>query len=456
MLQDCNKMLTSTNAESSFLARNAIMKRLKPTESLDMKTVSPNTHNAVSTVFQLMDKAVESCQSNSIILVGGRGSGKSKVVNTALAQLAEKFPETGSHKPYFIVHLSGLVHVNDKRALHCIVKQLCLETDPMACSMNTFSETLAYMLSMLHHGTKQSTPVLFILDEIDLFAQHPKQTLLYNLFDISQKNENPIAVIGMTSRWDALELMEKRVKSRFSHRLIHLYSENSFEKYCNQLVSVLSISSQDGIKDPAFINTFNESVKMLFTDPDSIDIWHDIFDMCNTWISALQAFTPMICKLSGSAPFFQVEVWKQVSQGRIGFRDQRTDLVDGLSVLELCLLIAIRCLLERQVTTFNFEMVYEEYRDFSKRVATMGRASGSIFYIKRVASKAFETLLEIGIVKPVEGAASRSCPKTHRLVRCMLSRHQISDAVEQYDRLDTFCSAEVIQWGRSNYSRIHA
>ncbi|KAH6568130.1 hypothetical protein BASA62_005677 [Batrachochytrium salamandrivorans] len=439
-------------SEYSMLARNAIMNRLRPAESsdIDLETASNNTRNAVDSIFHLINKTVESCQSNSILLVGGRGSGKSKVVKTALSRLAEKFPSIGSSKPYFVINLSGLVHVNDKRALHCIVKQLCMDTCVLNSAVSTFADTLTYMLSMLQSGTSKSTPVLFILDEIDYFALHPKQTLLYNLFDIAQKNENPIAVIGMTSRWDMVELMEKRVKSRFSHRLIHLYSENSFIKYCARLVSVFSISSRDGIKDLEYIKQFNASVQRLFSDADSVEIWNDIFDMCNTWASASQAFMPMVCKLSSAAPFFQVDTWKVISQERLGFRDQRTDLVDGLSVLELCLLIAIKCLLARQVVTFNFEMVYEEYREFAKRISTLGRASASIFYVKRVASKAFETLLEVGVLKGDEGLASKSCPKSHRLVRCMLSRRQILAAVDQYDQLNTMCPSEVVQWGRLN------
>lgn len=45
-----------------------------------------------------------------------------------------------------------------------------------------------------------SRPVLFVLDEFDLFAHHKNQTLLYNLFDVSQSAQAPIAVVGLTCR----------------------------------------------------------------------------------------------------------------------------------------------------------------------------------------------------------------------------------------------------------------
>ena len=46
--------------------------------------------------------------------------------------------------------------------------------------------------------------------------------MLYNLFDIAQARKAPIVVLGLTTRVDVVETLEKRVKSRFSHRHIHL------------------------------------------------------------------------------------------------------------------------------------------------------------------------------------------------------------------------------------------
>jgi origin recognition complex subunit 4 len=53
---------------------------------------------------------------------------------------------------------------------------------------------------LLKQGDKTTLPIVFILEEFDLLAQHPKQTLLYNLFDATQSAQNPMAVIGLTCR----------------------------------------------------------------------------------------------------------------------------------------------------------------------------------------------------------------------------------------------------------------
>lgn len=49
-------------------------------------------------------------------------------------------------------------------------------------------------------GDETSKPVIFILEEFDLFAQHRGQALLYNLFDVSQSAQTPICVVGITCR----------------------------------------------------------------------------------------------------------------------------------------------------------------------------------------------------------------------------------------------------------------
>eukprot|EP00897_Mesotaenium_endlicherianum_P002311 jgi/Mesen1/2107/ME000151S01375 len=71
---------------------------------------------------------------------------------------------------------------------------------------------------MLKECEKSHKAVIFILDEFDLFAQAPKQCLLYNLLDAMQSSEAQAAVVGVTCRLDADQLLEKRVRSRFSHR----------------------------------------------------------------------------------------------------------------------------------------------------------------------------------------------------------------------------------------------
>jgi origin recognition complex subunit 4 len=79
----------------------------------------------------------------------------------------------------------------------------------------SFSEHLEFLLASLKTGDKStSRPIVFVLDEFDLFCDHRNQTLLYNLFDTAQSKSAPILVVGISSKIDVVESMEKRVKSR--------------------------------------------------------------------------------------------------------------------------------------------------------------------------------------------------------------------------------------------------
>jgi hypothetical protein len=62
--------------------------------------------------------------------------------------------------------------------------------------------------------------VFVVLDHFEVFASRQRQTLLYNLFDVTQSAVFQLCVVGVTARLDVMESMEKRLRSRFSQRHI--------------------------------------------------------------------------------------------------------------------------------------------------------------------------------------------------------------------------------------------
>lgn len=86
-----------------------------------------------------------------------------------------------------IVNLHGLVHTDDRLALKDLTRQMQLENVVGDKVFGTFAENLSFLLDCLKSGDKNhSKPVIFVLDEFDLFCGHHNQTLLYNLFDVAQ------------------------------------------------------------------------------------------------------------------------------------------------------------------------------------------------------------------------------------------------------------------------------
>ena len=94
-------------------------------------------------------------------------------------------------------------------------------------------------------GEKTAKSVIFVLDEFDLFAAHPRQTLLYNLLDVAQARKAPVVVLGVTTRIDVVDFLEKRVKSRFSHRQVYVPLPKSSSAFWDVCRLALSFTDED-------------------------------------------------------------------------------------------------------------------------------------------------------------------------------------------------------------------
>lgn len=77
-----------------------------------------------------------------------------------------------------------------------MTRQLELENVADEMVFGSFEQKLQFLLQSLKSGSKDSLPVVVVIDEFDLFSYHKNQTLLYNLFDAAQSKQTPLCVIG--------------------------------------------------------------------------------------------------------------------------------------------------------------------------------------------------------------------------------------------------------------------
>ncbi|KAL1273409.1 hypothetical protein QQF64_029271, partial [Cirrhinus molitorella] len=186
---------TLTEAQCVSLAQKLLRERLchqkLPDQPVDLD--SQYKH-----LLELLRRTAVHGESNSVLIVGPRGSGKTMLLGCVLRELMS-LKEV--QKNVLLVELNGLLQTDDKIALKEITRQLHLENVVGDKVFGSFAENLAFLLEALKKGDKSSSrPVLFVLDEFDLFAHHKNQTLLYNLLDVSQSAQAPIAVVGLTCR----------------------------------------------------------------------------------------------------------------------------------------------------------------------------------------------------------------------------------------------------------------
>lgn len=246
------------------LARFIVLERITGKQLIPLRGLSVE----YQTVYQLLEQTVLAGEGNSMLLLGARGCGKTAIVETALASLAK------DHKDDFhVVRLNGFLHTDDKIALREIWHQLGRDfnTEEDLNKPLTYADTTASLLALLSEvpvdnaaGSMTTTKsVVIILDEFDLFTYHPRQTLLYNLFDIAQSKKAPLAVIGLTTRVDVMENLEKRVKSRFSHRYTFLPRPQTFGTFSEICMAAFKIDFEE-IQDHC---GFSVAVKEMLQTP---------------------------------------------------------------------------------------------------------------------------------------------------------------------------------------------
>jgi origin recognition complex subunit 4 len=236
---------------------------------------------------------------------------------------------------------------------------------------------MALLLSSLRANDKEKA-LIFILEEADLFCTHHNQSLLYNLFDLAHRNEvnilichpypifnllprskNSVFVLGVTLRFDVVDRMEKRVRSRFSSRFIHLLpcsDANDFGEKISLCSDLLHLDT--GSMDQNFCKAWNQSVDALLAkDAPGYCCIKRLYDMENSedsfkeylvssknnfqcLFSCLYTQFHLITNASDDKPQLTGEDFEKAFE--IFTSDGWLQKLDGLSILELCLVIKLQ------------------------------------------------------------------------------------------------------------------
>eukprot|EP00752_Nemacystus_decipiens_P011241 g9990.t1 len=230
---------------------------------------------------RVLRRTVIDRESQSALLLGDTGSGKSLVLDRVLRSLAQEAlssartaaagggkrkrhkkdasgaggeggreasspppptttpPPTPSHQqhedkqPFRAVYLNGAAQADDGVAMREIVQQLGITA--AASQGSIYNSNLAMMVESMKTGAVNGVPVIFVLDVFERFTCRKPQTLLYALLDLCQDKTICAAVVGLSVNLNVLDVAEKRVKSRFSFRQIRFPRQD-----LNSIVSILA------------------------------------------------------------------------------------------------------------------------------------------------------------------------------------------------------------------------
>ncbi|KAF8913928.1 origin recognition complex subunit 4 C-terminus-domain-containing protein [Gymnopilus junonius] len=453
---------TSTDTSSALpehldfslrLQKRAIFRSLRSSKQQTFNAEPSVNDIATRQLADLVDGTMTRAEGNSCLLLGPRSSGKSKMVEICIDNLLTK---------PIILRLSGWVQTTDRHALREIAFQLLQQTGSSLLSDSDLSNVAAtgssheeenpflvtqgaqpifdgsilslppssHLHSLIPALLTVNRPVVVILDAFDLFALHPRQSLLYCLLDTVQNcrasaESRGIAVIGMTSRVDTIQLLEKRVKSRFSGRTIRTASHSSFESYLTFVRSSLTATTHGKDTDLAeeWHKRWASSVEIFLTDKAVLDIFKETFNLSRDLKLINRILMACVLQLTPEQPYLtynHVAIAIAAQQSRSSYLS-----FPALSYPSTCLLIASVHADTSGHPVFTFEMLFESFRDQvrSSMSAPVQVNGGSI-------GMAFEVLSAAKIFMPVAGTSS-SVAREFMKHRCTLDRATVKKVVEQ-------------------------
>ncbi|KIJ70534.1 hypothetical protein HYDPIDRAFT_105278 [Hydnomerulius pinastri MD-312] len=394
----------------------------------------------------LLSGTVNRGEGNSCLLLGPRGSGKTSLVERAIKALPEK---------PIILRLSGYAQHNDRLALREIARQLSQQTgrafladaegdaekpeeepNPFLDPGPSVSVSLpppSHLPALIAVLPTLSRPTVVILDAFDLFAQHARQSLLYCLLDTVQscrvgRGNNGLAVIGITTRIDTINLLEKRVKSRFSGRMLRTAPPSDLQRWISLSKETLC-TPIDGPEE--WEPLWQLAVDKFLGDRKVTETMRDTFALTRDVRMLKQILTSIVADLRPASPFPTLShITSAVTAQRVR---QRFPNLHTLSYPSICLLIATMHAHTAGHDVITFEMLYDAFREQFRAssaapIQIEGGSIGMARCTREVLMSAFEQLQAARMFVGVAALSTSVAPEFVRY-RCLVEREDVRQAV---------------------------
>lgn len=328
-------------------------------------------------LLSVFSRTIEDGESHMALLIGSHGLGKTALVEKAMENLASS--ESGV---FIAIRLSGSLQATEQHVVREIARQLdaALHTEKSADS-STFekraiSDTFANILLTLEtsvesrkdkESTKElPTRIIFVIDEIEKYTDTPRQMLLYNLFELTQNPKVPICVLGVTTKVNIRDMFEKRVRSRFSQRIITTHLAGSLEEFWGNASQTLRIEAikfaQFG--DQQYPKKWNEYIDTLDKMKPVLQTLYQCFFTTKSIGEFKQSCMLPIRQISSAAPFPDPDVFPVYPRSLVGGVEAK---LAACSNHELMMVIAAARWVHRsENSNVNFNLAYNEYERMMK------------------------------------------------------------------------------------------
>jgi len=323
-------------------------------------TVAEYLQPQIGRLHTIIKQAIEKGESGSCLLLGRDEDNCQAVLNIALSKLE------GGHQAFSkkrkqcstgfqVVRVNGHIHSDDGKALRAIACQLGVEMEGLR---DGFLFNMELVQRQLRHSRAEGYPSLIVIEAFEEFAKRSKQTLLYHLLDLTRQQDVHIFVVGITKMLGISSgILEKRVKSRFSGCEIFVSSAPKEHTYFLQhFEKLLTLKLEDFQGQEIFALKFNESLQLLFKNPETISLFEAAhirtqhYSWFSQWIGVALRF------MSVGADGLTLENLKKAAL--LISPKQHSFATHSLSVLEICVAICCKRLKDREQCAFSFPSVF--------------------------------------------------------------------------------------------------
>ncbi|PSR73386.1 hypothetical protein PHLCEN_2v10678 [Hermanssonia centrifuga] len=406
---------------------------------------TPTNAVAYEQLCDLLKGTIDRGEGNSCLLTGPRGSGKTHLLEKAISGLAEQ---------PILIRLSGHVQTNDRLAIRELAWQLARQTGnsllPPDSSIQDDSENPfldstepaialpppAHLLALISMIPTLPRPTIIVLDAFDLFTLHARQSLLYCLLDTAQscravKGNKGMAVIGVTTRVDTINMLEKRVKSRFSGRTLRTACPRRLIDWIR--LAKAALCTPIATEHEEWSRLWDTSVEDFLQHQSVLEILKDTFALSRDLRMLSRLLISPIVVLKPSSPYLTASALATSASAQRC--PSRFSFLSTLAYPALCLLVASVHARTSGHDIFTFEMLAEAIRDqiHASQATPVHVAGGSVTMMPcrtEVLVGAFEKLVCLGVFTPATAPAVGTGREFVRY-RCTADRNDVKEVINK-------------------------
>jgi origin recognition complex subunit 4 len=442
---------------------------------------------ARAAVEQLVQGVVKHKHSTSMLLVGPRGCGKTSVVNAVLDDLQQQYrreaasSSSSSHanaSSFWVVRLHGLALTTDAQAFREIATQLSIEeevhkqqqlmlqpsdsfTSPVKKSDigASTSAHLAVLFDVLKKTGQKNDggpgrAIIFFLEDFDRFAPQGgsasnHQALLYNLLDMTHNSGMRFGVLGTSVRTDVLQMLEKRVRSRFSQLTVVMTSAT---QQPNHLVPIIysRLALPTALHSNPLRFLWNERVELLLLNREFWRVIYSVAQRTRDVRALLRFMSVALTHLSEADWLLRLEHFNDAAASMRAHEYSVMRQMQAMTPLQQVLMGALLRLVRREFAVITFAAVMQQFREFVSNNKDCYVAAAK--YSDTTCARAVDELVAEGVVDYSESGGCRS--RTRQEYRALVMLVQPTD-VQQFFLQHREVSPELREWaGRDRTSEV--